>query len=51
MGDYWTINEANYAQLSSIAPTLGGIGTQGEEIGWKPQLKQLGKIFNKEDKA
>lgn len=51
VGDYWTINEANYAQLSSIAPTLGGIGTQGEEIGWKPQLKQLGKIFNKEDKA
>ncbi|MFG6304107.1 ABC transporter substrate-binding protein [Corynebacterium aurimucosum] len=51
VGDYWTISEDNYTQLSEIAPTLGGIGTEGEGIGWKSQLKELGKIFNKEDKA
>lgn len=51
VGDYWTITEDNHTQLSEIAPTLGGMGTEGEGISWKSQLKQLGKIFNKEDKA
>lgn len=51
VGDYWTVNEANYKELSEIAPTLGGIGDKGAEIGWKPQLEQLGKIFDKEDEA
>lgn len=51
VGDYWTISEANYKELSAIAPTLGGISDKGEGIGWKSQLEALGKIFNKESEA
>lgn len=51
VGDYWNITESNYKELSEIAPTLGGIGEKGAEAGWKPQLEELGKIFDKEDEA
>ena len=51
VGDYWTISEANYKELSAIAPTLGGISDKGEGIGWESQLEALGKIFNKESEA
>ncbi|PRQ10962.1 ABC transporter substrate-binding protein [Corynebacterium sp. 13CS0277] len=51
VGDFWSISPDNYTTLSAIAPTLGGIGTSGEEIGWKPQIKALGTIFDKEAEA
>lgn len=51
VGDYWTVSEANYKELSAIAPTLGGISDDGAGIGWKPQLEALGKIYGKEKEA
>ncbi|OFS40949.1 iron ABC transporter substrate-binding protein [Corynebacterium sp. HMSC069E04] len=51
VGDDWAISEANYKELSAIAPTLGGISDKGEGISWESQLEALGKIFNKESEA
>lgn len=51
VGDYWRITEQSYGVLKDIAPTLGATGTQGGEIGWASQLKQLGKLYGKEAKA
>ncbi|MCZ9309104.1 ABC transporter substrate-binding protein [Corynebacterium uberis] len=51
VGDFWHITQDNYNALKDIAPTLGGIGTTGEQSGWKPQLTALGTIYGKEDQA
>lgn len=51
VGDFWGITEDNYQALKKIAPTLGGIGNQGEALGWKAQIKELGKVFDKSAEA
>ena len=51
VGDFWRITQENYTNLKEIAPTLGGIGAEGESLGWKPQLEALGKIYGKEGDA
>lgn len=51
VGDSYRISEEIYHQMSDIAPVLGGIGTEGELLGWKPQLEALGQIYDREDVA
>ncbi len=51
VGDFWRISQDNYAALKDIAPTLGGIGATGLDIGWDKQLEALGTIYDKKDEA
>ncbi|OKL53957.1 hypothetical protein BSZ39_06540 [Bowdeniella nasicola] len=51
IGDFWRITEENYQALSKIAPTLGAIGKEGEDLGWKKQITALGTLFNKSAEA
>ncbi|WKD60351.1 Putative ABC transporter substrate-binding lipoprotein YhfQ precursor [Corynebacterium ciconiae DSM 44920] len=51
VGDQWMIDEAAYAGLSEIAPTIGGIDADDNTQEWREQLKVFGEIFDKEDEA
>ncbi|MBV7294644.1 ABC transporter substrate-binding protein [Corynebacterium sp. TAE3-ERU12] len=51
VGDSYRVSQPIYEMMSPVAPVLGGIGTDGEGLGWKPQLVALGRIFGEEKKA
>lgn len=51
VGDVWRIIDTSYEKLSKVAPTIGPASYEPEQIGWKEQLRNLGKIFGKEQRA
>lgn len=51
VGDSYRVSQPIYDMMKPIAPVIGGMGVDGEGLGWKPQLVALGRIFGEERKA